>query len=353
MADYSQLNFWYGNDTYTINTTLRGIKKQFLKNNPGGDINVFDFAYSENKRDLLSLMLDSFRNTSLFSVQKMIIIKNFFATNKVKKTNTLKDTKNNHSINEEQLLRYLEQEVGYLIFIVEDKMLDKRSLAWKFIEKKKQAKLLSIQVFDVPLKYDFNKWLAKTIQERGGRIGKDDVDFLASILGSGMEYKEKGSTVMTYNLFQASMEVDKLLTYSYGRAITKNDILLLISASNDMNIFNLISSIGSKNKAKALQILSQQLSYGFNENYILTMLIYHFRTLLLVKSLRTQNKTEHEIINILKMNPYVVQKYIKFGNNLTLSYLHTIYQKLYNADVNIKSGKMSPELVLNLLIIAI
>jgi DNA polymerase-3 subunit delta len=174
------------------------------------------------------------------------------------------------------------------------------------------------------------------------------------LLGRGMEQKEKGGQlVAAYDLHQAANEIDKLISYCDGREMEKDDIMLLVSASCDMNIFNLIESIGKKDRSRALAILSGQIREGFNENYILTMLVYHFRNLINIKSLLGEGLGAGEISRRTKIHPMVVEKNIAYCRSLKEENLLMIYEKLYSADLNIKTGKMEPELALDILIAVI
>jgi DNA polymerase-3 subunit delta len=237
---------------------------------------------------------------------------------------------------------------------LESRDIDKRSRAYKFFEELSKNKKIQKKEFPMPLGFKFNVWLEERIENRGGKISKTNLDLLAMLLGRGMEQKEKsGQLVTAYDLHQAGSEIDKLISYCDGREIEKGDITLLVSASSDMNIFSLIESIGKKDKNRALAILSGQIREGFNENYILTMLVYHFRNLISIKSLLNDGLGAGEISKMTKIHPMVVEKNIAYCRNLKEENLVMIYEKLYSADLSIKTGKMEPELALDILIAVI
>lgn len=350
------IKLWFGNDTFSIASLLLERRTEFLRKNLDAEVGVFDFSVGENRNDLEKKLYNTLRGASLFNSEKIIIIKNFFSSKKNRKdeqeevgvevTEVKKDF-------EESLFETVSKNYSDQIFFIEESSLDKRSRAFKFFEKILKEDRAEQREFSIPLHFEFNSWLEKTIKEKGGKVSKKTVDFLAMILGKGMEQKERGSVIAAYDLFQSSMEIDKLIAYCDGDEISEEDILLLVSASSDMNIFNLIESIGKKNRKRAIEILSGQIEQGFNENYILTMLVYHFRSLIMVKSLTDEGMSVDEIIRKTKIHPMVVQKNIHYCRSLSSEYLLAVYRKLYNADASIKNGTMDPELTLDLLVAVI
>lgn len=351
------IKLWFGNDAYGISETLSEEKKCVIKNDRNAEIGVFDFGSGEKRTEIEKKLQNVLRGNSLFSSEKLIVVKDFFSSKKNKTVDLEQEidesnpgSKNNF---EENLFEIVLKNTTDGIIFIEERSLDKRGKAYKFFEKLSNEGRAEQKEFLIPLQFEFNTWLEKTLRERGGKISKENINILAIILGKGMEQREHGSVIAAYDLFQSSMEIDKLVAYCDGREIMGEDIELLVSASSDMNIFNLIESIGSRNKKKSLEILSEQIEKGFNENYILTMLVYHFRNLITVKNLVEQGCGVDEIVKAAKMHPFVAQKNIQYCRNLSKTYLATVYGKLYNADINIKNGLMEPELALDLLLVAI
>jgi len=89
---------------------------------------------------------------------------------------------------------------------------------------------------------------------------------------------------------------------------------------------------------------------GDSPFYILTMINFQFRNLLLVKDLEA--KSLSEITSILKpMHPFVVKKSLSLAKKFTIQELEKIYVKLFQMDLAVKTGKIKPEMALELLII--
>lgn len=349
--------FYFGSDDFSMHEILRAEKDAMIEGNKNADINDFDFAFASSRFDLETKVRESLRSNSLFSSDKLTVVRDFWSGKRqAKKDAVAEDDAQKASKNDFEgfLLEYVSKiSLHDKIFFLESKSLDKRGRAYKFFERMAKDARFTKKEFAPPLGFQFNVWLEDRVKKCGGKISKADVDFLAMLLGKGMEQKEHGSLVVAYDLYQAASEIDKLVAYCDGKEITKDDILLLVSGRDDMNIFSLIESLGRRDKNRALSILTGQLRQGSNGNYILTMLVFHFRNLISIKSLLGEGLGAAEISQRTNIHPYVVEKNAAFARSFQEENLVLIYKKLYSADLSIKTGKMEPELALDLLVAAI
>ncbi|MFA6897688.1 MAG: DNA polymerase III subunit delta [Patescibacteria group bacterium] len=351
--------FCFGNDSFSMRELLRGAKDLMIAANKNADINDFDFAFAPSRFELETKVRESLRANSLFSSDKLTVIRDFWSGKKKAKKDEGEEEVAAQSPHKNDLEDFLLDYVREInsrdkIFFIESKSLDKRGRAYKFFEGLAKDARFAKREFALPLGFQFNVWLEERVKKCGGRISKANVDLLAILLGKGMEQKERnGSLVVAYDLHQAAAEIDKLLAYCDGKEMEKEDILLLVSGRDDMNIFNLIESLGKRDKNRALSILSGQLRQGSNGNYIMTMLVYHFRNLINIKSLLGEGLSAGEISKKTNIHPYVVEKNAAYARSFKEEDLVFIYKKLYGADLSIKTGKMEPELALDLLVAAI
>lgn len=350
--------FWWGDDDFSMQEILRGEKEAMKAANPDADISDFDFTIADSRFELERQARETLRASSLFSPDKLTVVRGFWSGKRAAKREEEADAAA-PSVRRDNLEDFL---MGYLeklgnrdkIFFLESKSLDKRSRAFKFFEGLKKDPRFEMREFALPLGFQFNAWLEERAKRCGAALGKAEADFLALLMGKGKEQKERGGgLVVAYDLHQAALEIDKLSAYCDGRPISKEDIMLLVSGADDMNIFNLIEALSKRDKDRALSILSGQLREGVNGNYILTMLVFHFRNLISIKSLLGEGLSSAEISRRTNIHPFVVEKNAFFARSFREEDLLLIYEKLYGADLGIKTGKMEPELALDLLIAAI
>lgn len=347
------IHFWFGEDDFSIMEELRRKKEEFAKE--FGEANIFeiDWRYDgKNEREKISDLEVGLSSASLFSPDKMLILKSILAFSKKKQDENSEE--NASSGKDEKLLKYFSRPMeGIDLYIVESEV-DQRKKIFKEIVKMEKEGLAEKKEFLLPIGRDFDKWICDRVEMYGGKIEREALNILSISLGKGFAQKDKSKKVIqSYNLWEADNEIYKIISFADGRDITTNDIELLVKSKVDMNIFNLMDNISQKDRKKSVSLLNSQIEKGANEIYILTMLTRQFRNLLVVKNLLEAGLSNLEIVKKTKMHPFVVKKTIDQSRNFSLTALRKIYGKLYDADVAIKTGKMDPALALDLLVVSI
>ena len=83
------------------------------------------------------------------------------------------------------------------------------------------------------------------------------------------------------------------------------------------------------------------------------MINFQFRNLLEIKDLQEKREPYFKILTQIKANPYIFKKKWQLAEKFTLSQLKKICQRLFKADYEIKNGRLSPEIALDLLLLQI
>ena len=350
------IHLFFGDDDFTIAEEIKKEKEAFEKK--GGGINIHEIDWSNqvlSKDEKLNKLQDSLMSGSLFSANKLLIIKNsLFSLSKKKKKDEDEEDKSSTDEKQKLILKYFENlQKEIKIFFIEEG-LDKRKKTYKELIKLEKSGLAEIKEFEIPADFKFENWIKDRVEKFGGNIKKDALNVFAISLGKGLAQKDRSGKInQAYNLWEASNEIEKLVNYCGKEEIEKKDVDLLVRSKVDMNIFNLIDSISSGNKTKAILLLNKQLEEGLNENYILTMFVYQFRNLIKIKSFLDQGLASQQIVSQTKMHPFVVQKSIQQCQNFDTQTLRRIYKKLFDADMAMKTGKMDARLVLDLIVVSV
>ena len=124
----------------------------------------------------------------------------------------------------------------------------------------------------------------------------------------------------------------------------------MIKPRIEVDIFKTIDALASKNKKQALELLQKHLNGGDNPLYLLSMIVYQFRNLLLIKELSGKKLMYASIVKKSGLHPYVVKKNYFTCSQFSFEELKNIYKKIFQFDLDIKTGKMEPETALNLLV---
>lgn len=216
-----------------------------------------------------------------------------------------------------------------LVFL-ESEPLEKDNPLLKALAKVKNAQ---VKEFRPPSGATLIRWTVKQVEEEGGDIEEDAAQELAAYVGG--------------DLRQLDYEIAKLLAYvGQGRAIRIEDVHLLVSQAQEANIFTLVDALGEKDLTTAMEELHRLVGAGQHPLQILAMIIRQFRMLIMGKELQLQG----EPLSKLGLHPFVARKVEAQARHFSRSQLEAIYQMILETDVGIKTGRVEPEVALDLLV---
>ena len=313
------LIFLYGQDTYRSRQKLNEIINHYKKIHKSG----LNLKYFDGKNLSFQDFKDEIRSVSMFAEKKLAVLKNTFL-NKNFKENFLRDSKE-FAESKNIVLFYEEEEFSG------DKL-------FKFL--KKHAKS---QEFKPLQSQKLKNWVKKGFDDYGIEIREEALEKLINFVGS--------------DLWQMANEIKKLVSYKLkcpNPEISQRDIELLVKPKIENDIFKTIDAIASKNKKQAIELIHKHLEKGDTPLYLLSMINFQFRNLLIVKSQELRRKFYAGDVRVLteklKMHPYVIQKSTQQTRKFNFEELKKIYQKIFQVDLSIKTGKVEPETALDLFI---
>ena len=309
----TMLIFLYGPDTYRSRQKLNEIIENYKKAHKKG----LNLKYFEEKDLDFGEIQNEIQQTSIIAGNKMLILEDTFS-NVDFKEKFLKNSKNFIS-SKDLILFYEEREISGTNSLL--KLLKKSGKSQEF-------KLLEGQ--------NLKNWIKKEFNSCGAKTESLVIEKLINFLGN--------------DSWQLSNEIKKLATYKKNKIIQARDVELLVKPKIDVDIFKTIDAIAEKNKKQALSLLHKHLEKGDSPLYLLSMINFQFRNLIQIKSLVEKNCTYQNIQKSTKLHPYVVKKSLWQARSFSFPELKKIYQKIFKADINIKTGRIDPETALDLLI---
>lgn len=305
--------FLYGPDTYRSRQKLNEIVRHYRKIHQSGlNLKYFDekdLDFEEIEREI--------QQVSIMAGKKMLILRNIFFRPEFKKK-FLKNCKS--FINSKDL-----------ILFYEEKELSENEPFFKLLKKSgssQEFKLLDGQNLKNWIKKEFDTYYIKTTPEV--------IDKLINFVGN--------------DSWQLANEIKKLANYRKDKTIGVRDVEVLVKPKIDADIFKTIDAMAQKNKRQALGLLHKHLEKGDSPLYLLSMVNFQFRNLIEIKSLTEKNYTYQSILKRTKLHPYIVKKSLWQAKKFSSAELKKIYQRIFKVDMNIKTGKLNPEIALDLLI---
>ncbi len=311
------IKLYCGEDTYSLNHSLKKLEADFSIVN-FGDMNI-------QKLDGAGLTYDSLIRSAtavpFLADKRLIIISNFLRDGDQNLRQYLTDNSNKIPDSSE-------------IVLVEEGEVNKNLGLYK-----KLLKMKAVQHFPLRKGYELEKWLQEYVKEEGIAISFPVIKKLIATAGN--------------NTWRLTNELAKLDQYRKARVkseIEEIDIDEMVQSEHDQNIFDFIDALGARNAALALKYLHNLLAGGKNENYILTMIVYQFRNMLLIQDLIVRGVKRNQIPAESELHPFVVGKTIRVLNNYDLPLLKRIYYRLMQTDIDIKTGRTDSRLALEKLL---
>jgi DNA polymerase-3 subunit delta len=180
-------------------------------------------------------------------------------------------------------------------------------------------------------------WIDKQVRAAGGDISPRAAETLGAFVGG--------------NLRQLAQEIEKLTTYTGKRRIEEGDVQRLVADAREVKVWTLTDALAARNRDGAIGVLHQLLDDGEQPPVLMAVIARQFRSLVLTKEMADERLSPEAIAGQLKMHPYVVQKAIATARSFSHERLEAIYQRLLETDLAIKTGRLEPDLALDLLVL--
>ena len=313
----------YGTDHFRCQEKIIELKKQFQQKRDQSGLNVVNLDGAE-------ITFDAFKQeiltTPFLGEKKLIIIKNLNKNRSKKINGEILDflKKNDKS---------LPNAIIFAEFLEKKEIL--KSELFNYLKKKKTA-YPNLWELNLLSPAEIEKWLKSYLTDKKVKIEGPALKELISLVGNDLQ--------------QLLIELDKLIAYSQGN-ITRDDVLLLVKANFDDNIFALIDAISNRDKKLAIKLLNQQLQNGSHPLVILSLLTRQFKLIIQIKNqLEKGHPNQYQLAKNLGLAPFIINKAMAQAKNFSLEQLLTIYNSLIELDYGFKSGK-DPELIYNLFIL--
>jgi DNA polymerase-3 subunit delta len=180
-------------------------------------------------------------------------------------------------------------------------------------------------------------WVRQRARAKKIRLAPRVADDLATFIGP--------------NLRLIDSEMEKLALYAGHRPITQADVALLSPYARESSVFDMVDALGNRKTAQAFRLLAQMRAQGSHPLYLLTMIVRQYRILLKVKDQMSRGLNKNDIATAINLHPYPTQKAMAQCRNYTLAQLQSIYDRLLETDIAIKTGQLEANLALDMLVV--
>ena len=176
-------------------------------------------------------------------------------------------------------------------------------------------------------------WIAAKTQEYGASITLSAAELLIDYCALDMS--------------RISSELQKLCAYRYGGVVEEADVHLLVSATLDFKIYELSDAVASKQAKRAAQVLQTLRESGAAPVALLGLLYSHFRRLLYAAVTPSYERMASD----LGVKDFAVKKAHQQAARFSQRRLKAICDSLHKADYDFKTGKISDQTALELVVL--
>ncbi len=215
---------------------------------------------------------------------------------------------------------------------------DGRKKMSALLKKKKKAETVQ---FDLLNDAELARWCAKRLKPYNKRITGSALSTLSYMAGR--------------ELTRLSGELDKLAAYlgEERTDITEEDVRVIVPASLEYNVFELLNSLLSGDVRKGRQTVNSLLQGGQSPVGILAMLTRQIRQLTHMKCALDAGEPVQAVQERLKLHPYAAKQTARQCAKLSAGWLSALYGRCVEFDYAIKSGRLRDRDALDALMLQI
>lgn len=311
-GSFKQVYLFYGEETY--------LKQQYKHNlikalNPEGD--TMNYTHYEGKNIDVKGVIDMCETMPFFADRRVMLLEDTgFFKNKC-----------------DELADYMKELPEYVCMVFTESEVDKRSRMYKAV--KSGGRVTEFVKQD---EKTLMRWAAGILGKEGKKITQRDMELLLTKAGTDMG-----------NL---RMELEKLITYTYGRDIvTSADIEAVCTTQTTNKIFDMVRAVTEKNQKRALELYYDLLTLREPPMRILFLLAKQFRQLLLTKKMSAEGAAQNEIASRLGVPAFVVRNIAACARSYSVEALEQAVADFVDAEESVKTGRLGDVLSVELLIV--
>jgi DNA polymerase III delta subunit len=301
--------FFYGPNTYMAKRKIRDMAAAYITKS-GSDFGLEKFDGSTITFESLGGSLTAM---PFLANSRLVIIEGLSANKLVA----------------EQMPGLLDQVADTTVAVFYEPNVDQRTTYFKAMSKSKMIRAVKFEFLNHT---QLSAWIRRETENLGGAIDGATVSWLIETVGEDQ--------------WRLAQELNKLV--NFRSQITLETAKQLVVASPVQSIFDLVDAMSAHQAAKALTIFKGLIAERTNELYILTMITWQLRNLLLAKASGLSNSSE--LAKQAGISPYVAGKALTIQRTMSEKYLKAAYLAAVEADYAIKSGRGNPEQLVEQLI---
>lgn len=237
----------------------------------------------------------------------------------------------------DEIKKYIKDIPPYTILIMYYLSKDKRDKPNKNKKVSALSKTISVVYCDKLKRDKYIKKIGEIFKEKGKPIGRSELAYFAERVQNNFDIIKR--------------EIDKLISYSEGREIKKEDINLLIPNSNEEDIFDMVELIAQQKIDRAIDIMREILDKSDQHMLIISAIEKQFSRLYEIKIGMMQGKKTDNFAFELKLPPFVCEKLMGQSRRFTEKQLRGLVKLCVDTERKLKSTAIDKTMEMEFLLI--
>ncbi|MBW6408524.1 DNA polymerase III subunit delta [Clostridium weizhouense] len=235
------------------------------------------------------------------------------------------------------LKEYLSNMPPYTVLIMYYLFNDKREKANKNKKLISLDKSITVVHCDKLRRDAYIKKINDIFKERKKNIGKAELIYFSEKVQNNFDIIKR--------------EVDKLISYTIGRDINKEDINLLISNSGEEDVFDLVELIAQRKIESAMDVMREILYKSDQHMLIINNLERQFIRLYEIKTGLASGEKVQDFISKFKLPKFICEKLVSQSHRFSEKQLIELIKLCVKTEKNLKSSSIDKTMEMELLLI--
>jgi DNA polymerase-3 subunit delta len=322
------LHILYGEDDFSLSEALREMKEGW------GDAeslatNTTTLDAGDTTPEQLAAICDTM---PFLAPKRLVIVKGLLGRHEQKDTG--KSPRKADQSQWTAFAEYVKRMPDSTELVLIDGPLKKNSLLPKL------APGADVQEFKVPKGQELTQWIGERARQSECDIAPAAARLLAGLVGNDLRI--------------VANEIDKLCLYARNEVISEDDVRQVVAEAREANVFAMVDAILARRAGDAIRLLHELEAGGAAPPYLLYMITRQFRMLVLAKDLMGRRAPDAQIMRAIETNKdFVLRKSKEQARKHTTERLESVYGKLLETDLSIKTGRLrgdKGEMALDLLV---
>ena len=319
-----------GEDDYSITRALEDFKNSL----EAGDLLDANYTFVDAetiKPQDLELIVSA---TPFLAPKRLVVVVNLFERFEKQPRRAKKRNKKSQDVDEDivSFARIIENKPGSTELVVVAGTLSGGNSLLEILDKN-----IENRAYPLLAGAKLTEWIARLVHSKGGVITPDAAQMLSRQIGS--------------DLWTMCNEIEKLVLYTDGDKITSETINRMVSITPEANIFHMIDAVVAGRSSVAELELEKLLSNGISPSQVINMLARQIRMIAISQDMLTSGFKDSDIRKRLGIkHDFVMQKILQKTRVFNLHAIYSFYLQLVKAEMDIKTGRLEPDLALSVLV---